>query len=45
MLQKRMDELTDESLTIDTQLIQSAFDEHDKVVSVKKNGMTFRIFR
>ena len=43
LLVKR-DNAADEALKIDADLIRMAFDEQDKVVSVKKNGMTFKIF-
>ena len=36
--------LVDESLQIDTNLIQAARDDHDHAVSVKRNTMTTRIF-
>lgn len=39
LVEKREDE-TDEILNIDQQLIQEALDEHDSVVSVKKQDLT-----
>ena len=44
-LRTQRDELVDESLQIDTQLISEAFDEHDKAVSLKRNAITFNIFK
>ena len=43
-LTKRSREV-DELLQIDTDLIQSAFDEHDDTISVKKSRITPRIFQ
>lgn len=44
-LLKRRDELTDEVIQVDTDLVQAAFDEHDDVVSVKRNGIGVQIFK
>lgn len=44
-LEKKREELTDKIIQIDTDIIQSAFDAHDRAVSVKKNNVTFRIFK
>ena len=43
-LNKRSKEV-DELLQLDTDLIQSAFDEHDDTISVKKSRITTRIFQ
>ena len=43
-LTKRSREV-DELLQIDTDLIQSAFDEHDDTISVQKSRITPRIFQ
>ena len=43
-LTARRDIATDQALAIDTDLIRAAFDQQDSVVSVKKNGMTFKVF-
>ena len=44
-LGRKRDELVDEGLTIDVDLIQAAYDEHDKTVSVKKKDVAFNVFQ
>lgn len=44
LLEER-DGLADEAIQIDTDLLQSAYDEHDKAVSVKRRTVTPRIFQ
>lgn len=44
-LTEKRDGLVNSALTIDVDLLQAAYDEHDKAVSVKKNNVTFNIFK
>ena len=44
-LKTQREEEVDASVQIDVDLLQAAFDEHDSVVSIKKNNMTPRIFQ
>lgn len=44
-LQERRGDLSDDLIKIDTDIIQSAFDEQDDVVSVRKTDVGFRIFQ
>lgn len=44
-LMDKRDEASDDALKIDVNLLQAAYDEHDRAVSVKKNVMTFNIFK
>ena len=44
-LETKREEIADEMIQIDTDIIQSAFDEQDDVVSVKKTNVGFGIFQ
>lgn len=44
-LAKKREDISDEIIQIDTDIIQSAFDEQDNVVSVAKTEVGFRIFQ
>ena len=44
-LNKRMEKLTREAITTDTDLLQLAYDEHDRAVSLKRRLFTPQIFQ
>ena len=44
-LMSQKNDLADKIIRTDTDLVQSAFDEHDEVVSVKRKGVGIRMFK
>ena len=45
VLMREMDELSDNAMKIDVDLIQAAYDDHDRAVSLKRRMFTPQIFR